>query len=1064
MSQLFKICKHVNGSINRVSTDVYAALKKHGILNTNIVPTKRGSQGIRKRRIPVLISESRPSRSHRSAIYSTRSNLSNLVALVNNNHNKDNNVNRNNHNITSRDLPPECPQRKQQHKKFSMCCLNPWSVCNKAISIQDFTIDHDLDILCLTETWLTGSESDNPVISAMLPNGYSIQHHPRPSRGGGTAVIHRSSLRIRSMDPPRDFDSFETTNCMLITTQCIRLCVIYRPPPSTRNGLSVKKFMEEFTELMQHLVISTAPLLLLGDFNFHVNNANDRDASAFLELVSSFGLQQHVTQTTHRNGHTLDLVFTRSTDSIMLSTKAEDHGFPDHFPVFMNLAVPKPELPKQSVSYRKIKDIQPSSLHEVISNSRLCVPSTAALPLNELTMLYNTELDSIINKLAPLKTRTITIRPQADWYNSSIREAKQRRRRAERQWRKSGLSVHRGVFIECREEVNALVTEAKQSHFRSLVTENKGNTKQLFNVVNTLLGRKVTAPMPADKSPSELASMFNDFFVQKIQKIRNSINSDSPAPDVPSPAVTCSLSTFQPLTIEQVEKLITASTNKSCDLDPLPTSFVKMEVKTLAPVICAIVNKSLETGDFPQMYKSAVVSPLLKKASLDPEELKNYRPVSNLAFISKLIERVAATQLQSYLSSNNLLEPFQSAYRQGHSTETALLRVHNDVLCAVGKKQAILLLLLDLSAAFDTVDHQRLLQTLGNLGISGTALMWFKSYLSSRSQVIRIKGAKSDAAGLDCGVPQGSVLGPILFTIYTSSLGALLRHNSIHYHLYADDSELYLSCKINELDSAISRMESCLSSVQTWMAHHYLKMNDDKTELLLISSKQVAQRISIPFMQVGSHSIIPTPTAKCIGVTMDSHLSMTAHISSVCRSSYYHLRNIGYLKRYLDQESLECVVHAFITSKLDYCNALYTGLPSSQISRLQSIQNAAARILTGSRKYDHITPVLRSLHWLPVQQRIKFKSLVIVYKTVNGMSPGYLQELLQPYVPPRNLRSQSCHLLTVPFTNSNLVMTRAFSYYGPRLWNELPQDFKSTPSLNVFKRKLKTHLFIEYFG
>lgn len=196
---------------------------------------------------------------------------------------------------------------------------------------------------------------------------------------------------------------------------------------------------------------------------------------------------------------------------------------------------------------------------------------------------------------------------------------------------------------------------------------------------------------------------------------------------------------------------------------------------------------------------------------------------------------------------------------------------------------------------------------------------------------------------------------------------------------------------------------------------------------------------------------------------MDSNLTMNAHISSICRSSYYHLRNIGYLKRYLDQDSLECIVHAFITSKLDYCNVLFNGLPSAQINRLQSIQNTAARILTGSRKFDHVTPVLHSLHWLPVQQRIKFKALVIIYKTVNGISPCYLQELLQPYVPTRDLRSQNDNLLNVPFTNSNLIMTRAFSFYGPRLWNELPHDIKSSSSLNVFKRKLKTHLFIEYY-
>jgi hypothetical protein len=840
---------------------------------------------------------------------------------------------------------------------------------------------------------------------------------------------------------------------------------VYRPPPSRGNSLSVKQFLSEFADYLEHLVTCSGPLLILGDFNFHIKDASDKDALSFLRLVSSFDLQQHVQQSTHRGGHILDLVLTRATDNVVTSAYSEDHGFPDHFPVFMQLSVSKPQLPKQEVTYRKTKAIDPAVLSQSIADSALSSPSVSSLPLPELTELYDSELSSILDTLAPLKTRTITIRPESEWYNDTIREAKQSRRQAERRWRKSGLHVHRELYLQQRDEVNKLIAEAKQEHFRSAVAESKGDTKKLFTVVNRLLGKDSVTPLPAGKSISDISEMFSEYFVQKIAKIRNSITCDSSMPVIQPPFVSSSLTTFEPVTSDEVTKLITSSPNKSCDLDPIPTSLVKQEVSSLTSTITTIINESLGSGSFPQCFKSALVTPLLKKPTLDPDELKNYRPVSNLAFVSKLIEKVVASQLQTYLATNDLLEPRQSAYRQGHSTESALLRVQNDFICAMGEQKVILVVQLDLSAAFDTVDHHQLLKMLRELGIHGVALQWFESYLTSRTQTIRVKGEKSSSRELTCGVPQGSVLGPILFTIYTASLGALLRHVGVDYHLYADDSWLYIMCKASEIDSAITRMETTIALVHKWMKQHHLKMNEDKTEFLVISSKQLANKIpSPPSLSVGSHTITPSATAKGLGVTMDSQASMEAHISSVCKRAYIHLKNISQLRRYLDTESLECIVHAFITTMLDYCNSLLCGVPSVQLNRLQSIQNTAARIISGTAKYDHITPVMHALHWLPVQERVKFKTLVFVYKALNNMAPQYLQELLSRHSPPRQLRSSDQNLLTVPHTRSSLVQNRAFSVAGPRLWNELPCAIRSSPSLTVFKSKLKTHLFSQYYS
>jgi hypothetical protein len=383
---------------------------------------------------------------------------------------------------------------------------------------------------------------------------------------------------------------------------------------------------------------------------------------------------------------------------------------------------------------------------------------------------------------------------------------------------------------------------------------------------------------------------------------------------------------------------------------------------------------------------------------------------------------------------------------------------------AISGKKACLMVLLDLSAAFDTVDHPELLKTLEELGVKGNALKWLESYLSDRHQVVTIASKSSAPQWLQCGVPQGSVLGPILFTVYTISLGQLLRDHSMSYHLYADDSSVYLTFEPRDIELAVDRVQTCVTAVRRWMSARSLKMNDSKSEVLLISSKQLHKKIDCPNVIIGDSNVKPGDVAKLLGVVLDKHISMEEHIAAICKSAHYHLYNIGRIRKHLSTESTEQLIHAFITTKLDYCNALLCGLPSTQIHRLQRLQNVAARIVTRSKTSSHITPVLYDLHWLPVCQRVKFKVLLLVYKCLNSMAPSYLQELIRVRQTTRALRSAHYHMLHVPFTRHCGFADRAFGVVGPRLWNDLPVELKNASSLGIFKAKLKTHLFKQYYS
>ena len=306
-----------------------------------------------------------------------------------------------------------------------------------------------------------------------------------------------------------------------------------------------------------------------------------------------------------------------------------------------------------------------------------------------------------------------------------------------------------------------------------------------------------------------------------------------------------------------------------------------------------IINQSLQTGVFPSSFKKAVITPLLKKPSLDCI-FKNYRPISNLSFISKVLEKVVAAQLTSHLTEHHLLETFQSAYRQHHSTETALLRVQNDILCALDSQCTVLLLLIDLSAAFDTVDHQILLQRLETcFGLSGNVLHWFTSYLNCRQQCVSLKNVKSETQGLLWGVPQGSVLGPILFSLYVSPLAAVIRKHLVNYHMYADDVQIYISFKPDTSSPAIEALQNCVSDIRQWMYSNKLKLNDGKTDVILFGRKSQVSLLPLDCVSVGDCNIKFSTSARNLGILMDRELTMRNQVNSVCQSTFYYLKKIS---------------------------------------------------------------------------------------------------------------------------------------------------------------------------
>ena len=572
-----------------------------------------------------------------------------------------------------------------------------------------------------------------------------------------------------------------------------------------------------------------------------------------------------------------------------------------------------------------------------------------------------------------------------------------------------------------------------------------------------MLNRKKPTPLP---SLVNLANHFSNFFTEKIQNVISTLPNTG---GINIPQITNNtLDTLSPTSFDEIRSIIMSSSSKSSELDPIPTSLLKQCLPAILPSIVTIINTSLDLGIVPEAMKTAAVRPTLKKSNLNSECLQNYRPISNLSYLSKLAERVAFSRLRTYFIHNNLIDNFQSAYRPHHSVETLLTNLVDSVLSEMDKGNITLLVLLDMSSAFDTIDHKILVKRLNSFGITGTALQWFTSYIENRTQYVSVNNTKSDKSRLLYGVPQGSVGGPLLFSVYLQPISTIIKNHNIRYHCYADDIQLFVSVppSSDAIAEAMKSIETCICAMTDWMNSNSLKMNESKTEFMILGSKNSLMKANHNqlVLHVGNQAILPASRVRNLGVIFDSNMSFIDQVSSISKSVRYQLRNLGFIRQTLTKKACEQLLHALISSRLDFCNSILFGIPKRQQNRLQSLQNSSARLLTFTPRMSSITPVLHSLHWLPVKKRIHFKLMLLVHRAVHEMSPQYIKDMIHPYNPTRTLRSGSDNLLQIPRTRHSWG-DRSFSHAAAKLWNQLPSYLRCTKKHTTFKEHLKTHLF-----
>ena len=594
-------------------------------------------------------------------------------------------------------VPLTSCMKSADHKiKTPKACVGTWnadSIKPKTSSITDFIIEQKLDILAITESWLNGDGRDDLVLADLkytLPH-FNIYHVPRTERkGGGVFLLAHSGLNVKQNDT-HQFSSFEymdsTVHC---GSSSVRLLTIYRPPPSKENKLTPKMFFKDFSTLLESVSIYQGNVLMLGDFNFHVDVPDDYNASKFLDLLDSAGLQQHVQNATHKKGHTLDLMISRKS-SHFVSDLSVKMGLPsDHYAVKCNINISRPPPVKITIRSRNLRRINIDNLKSDIQASVLSADPSQ--DLSQFVDQYDTVLRNLLDEHAPEKDRSVTLRQNAQGYSDTLRDKKREKRRCERKWLKSKLEVDKQLYTEQCNKYRRMLDQAKCDYHRSQIAG--CDDRQLFKLVDRL-SKPFNAPaLPDHKCKKDLANDFSGFFHGKVRKLRDTLD-NLKCTDLSveiHESANSSFASFSHVSTDEVQKIIIKSANKSGALDPVPTDLLKKCLDPVLPHITRIINMSLNTGSVPETLKVAQVVPLIKTPKLDRNELKNYRPISNVKFISKTIERAASAQLATYLQDNGLHGQKQSAYRQFHSKETALLRVQNDLLRAVDKHQEAVLI------------------------------------------------------------------------------------------------------------------------------------------------------------------------------------------------------------------------------------------------------------------------------------------------------------------------------------------------------------------------------------
>ena len=921
---------------------------------------------------------------------------------------------------------------------FSVVHLNVQSIRHK-LDIIEAELSN-FDILAFSETWLTPSipNKDLDIFSYSEPF-----RKDRQDGYGGIALYVKENIPCK-LRPDLDVNGLENLWIEVsLLSKKILVGIVYRPPNS---GSHVIDLIENNIETALDAGINN--VILCGDFNLDYNSNCSRKLKQILELYNCNQLIAEPTHFTENSSSTLDLIITNTADSVHIAGVGEnilDTTVRYHCPVF---AVFKFQKPKFKSFQRRIWKYEDGNYDE-LRNKFLNFDWETCKSLN--VDEYADNVSNVIFKTAEecIPNKIITVKPNEPlWINSRIKSLIRKRKRCYRKYKKYPTDLNISKYKTLRNDVVKLIKSAKHSYYSNLsnqILNNNTSSKDFWKITKLIMGKKHESIPPIDYNGSLCydnnvkADLFNQFFQSQSQL-------DDSSKQVPLIYVPNEKLNDFVITQEEVEdSLKMLNTSKAMGPDNIHPRVLKEASACLAKPLSDLFNYSLEHSVYPSSWKCANVIPIHKKS--DRKIVSNYRPVSLLSIVGKVMERIIHKHVYNFLLATNYLTPFQSGFRPGDSTTNQLIFMYNSFLKAVDQGKEVRTVFCDISKAFDRVWHKGLIEKLKGAGITGNLLRWFSNYLNDRKQRVVIAGSISDWLKINAGVPQGSILGPILFLIYINDIVSSI---STNINLFADDTSLHII--VGQADLSAELLNNDLKLIHEWAQTWLVSFNPSKTESLLISKK--THPPVHPPLYMNDVMIKTVTEHKHLGITFSNNCNWQSHIDSILAKAWTRVHILRKLKFLLDRKSLEKLYLSFIRPILEYSDIVWDNCTQSQANDIERVQTEMARIVTGCTKLVSNDKLYRECGWEKLSLRRYKHKLIKFFQMFHKLTPEYLQDLVPSSV------GSSVEYRLRNSNNIQPIACRTNIYANSFLpsvihdWNKLPDEIRNNPSLKSFKQFL----------